>query len=163
MLPLVYEQLRRAAQARIAAEAAGHTLSATALVHEVYLRLVGPRDLPWGGRAHFYAAAAEAMRRVLLDHARARGRRGGKRLRLGEIPDVACLASMGAEEILAVDEAIERLALEDERAVELVRLRFYAGLSVDEAAQAMGLSPRSTARLWTYARALLYRDLTDHS
>jgi RNA polymerase sigma factor (TIGR02999 family) len=161
LLPLVYEQLRKAAQLGLSREASGHTLTATALVHEAYLKLVGPRELPWANRAHFYAAAAEAMRRILLDHARARGRRGGIPLRLTEISDVAALASAGPDEILAVDEAIERLKGEDPLAAALVRLRFYAGLGVDEAAQALGISPRSAARLWTYARAVLYRDLTD--
>lgn len=161
LLPLVYEQLRKAAQRDLASEAHGHTLSATALVHEAYLKLVGPREVAWANRAHFYAAAAEAMRRILLDHARARGRRGGVPLRLSEISDVAALASTGSEEIVAVDEAIGRLEREEPQAAALVRLRFYAGLGVDEAAQALGLSPRTAARLWTYARAVLYRDLTD--
>ena len=161
LLPLVYGELRKAAQLGLAREASGHTLTATALVHEAYLKLVGPRELPWANRAHFYAAAAEAMRRILIDHARARGRRGGVPLRLDEISDVAALAKAGPEEILAVDEAIERLKSEDPLAAALVRLRFYAGLGVDEAAQALGISPRSAARLWTYARAALYRDLTD--
>ena len=161
LLPLVYTQLRKTAQRHLASEASGHTLSATALVHEAYLRLVGPREVAWGSRAHFYVAAAEAMRRILLDHARARGRRGGKRRPLSEVPDVAALAAMGSDEILAVDEAIERLEQEDPQAARLVRLRFYAGLSVDEAAQALELSARTAARLWIYARALLYRDLTD--
>lgn len=161
LLPLVYEQLRKAGQLALAGEAQGHTLTATALVHEAYLKLVGPRELPWANRAHFYAAAAEAMRRILLDHARARGRRGGKPLRLDEVADVVALASAGSDEILAVDEAIGRLGSEDPLAAALVRLRFYAGLSVDEAAEALGMSPRSAARLWVYARAALYRDLTE--
>ncbi|MCY3002964.1 MAG: ECF-type sigma factor [Planctomycetota bacterium] len=161
LLPLVYEQLRKAGQLALAGEAHGHTLTATALVHEAYLKLVGPRELPWANRAHFYAAAAEAMRRILLDHARARGRRGGRPLRLDEVADVVALASAGSDEILAVDEAIGRLESEDPLAAALVRLRFYAGLSVDEAAEALGMSPRTAARLWVYARAVLYRDLTD--
>ncbi|MCC7013022.1 MAG: RNA polymerase subunit sigma [Planctomycetes bacterium] len=161
LLPLVYEQLRKAAQLGLERESSGHTLSATALVHEAYLKLVGPREVPWANRAHFYAAAAEAMRRILLDHARARSRRGGVPLRLSEVSDVAALASTGSEEILAVDEAILRLEREDPQAAALVRLRFYAGLGVDEAAQALEISPRSAARLWIYARAVLYRDLTD--
>lgn len=161
LLPLVYEQLRKAGQLALAGEAQGHTLTATALVHEAYLRLVGPRQLPWANRAHFYAAAAEAMRRILLDHARARGRRGGPPLRLNEISDVLALAAAGSDEILAVDEALRRLESEDPQAAALVRLRFFAGLDVDEAAQALGISPRSAARLWTYARAVLFRDLTE--
>ncbi len=161
LLPLVYEQLRKVAQRDLASERASHTLSATALVHEAYLKLVGPRDVAWASRGHFYAAAAQAMRHILLDHARAHGRRGGEKLRLTEVPDVAALAATGSDEILAVDEAIGRLEGEDPQAAALVRLRFYAGLGVEEAAQALGLSPRAAARLWTYARAALYRDLTD--
>ncbi len=159
LLPLVYDQLRKTAQRTIAREAAGHTLSATALVHEAYLNLVGPREVPWANRAHFYAAAAEAMRRILLDHARSLGRRGGKALRLSEVGDVAQLAATGPDEILSVDEAIGRLEREDPQAAALVRLRFYAGLSVDETAAALAISPRTAARLWAYARAVLYRDI----
>jgi RNA polymerase sigma factor (TIGR02999 family) len=161
LLPLVYEQLRKVAQRRMDGERSGHTLSATGLVHEAYLRLVGPREVAWAGRGHFYVAAAEAMRRILLDHARASGRRGGQKLRLSEVGDVAALAVTGAEEILAVDEAIRRLESEDSQAAALVRLRFYAGLDVEDAAKALGVSPRTAARLWTYARAVLYRDLSD--
>jgi RNA polymerase sigma factor (TIGR02999 family) len=161
LLPLVYEQLRRNAQLSLANEREGHTLSATALVHEVYLKLIGPRDVPWAGRRHFYAAAAEAMRRILLDYARTHGRRGGRPLRLSGVTDVVALAALGSDEILAVDEAIQRLEGEEPQAAALVRLRFFAGLSVEEAAQALGLSPRTAARLWTYARATLYRDLSD--
>ena len=162
LLPLVYDQLRKVAQRRLESERSGHTLSSTALVHEAYLKLVGPREIPWSGRGHFHAAAAEAMRRILLDHARARGRRGGdKKLRLSDIGDVAALAGTGADEILAVDEAIGRLEGEDPQAAALVRLRFYAGLDVEDAARSLGVSPRSAARLWTYARAMLYRDLSD--
>jgi RNA polymerase sigma factor (TIGR02999 family) len=163
LLPLVYEQLRKAAQRELASEAAGHTLSATALVHEAYLKLVGPRDVAWAGRAHFYVAAAEAIRRILLDHARARGRRGDKPLPWNEMTDVAVLAAAGSEEILAVDEAIRRLETEDPDAAALVRLRFYAGLDVAQAARALGISPRTAARQWTYARAMLYRDLNPDS
>jgi len=161
LLPLVYEQLRKVAQRDLAGERAGHTLSATALVHEAYLKLVGPREVAWADRRHFYTAAAESMRRILLDHARAHGRRGGEKLRLSEVADVAALAAAGSDEILAVDEAMGRLESEDPQAAALVRLRFYAGLDVEQAAQTLGISPRTAARLWTYARAVLYRDLTD--
>lgn len=163
LLPLVYEQLRNAAQRDLASERAGHTLCATALVHEAYLKLIGPREVAWAGRGHFYAAAAEAMRRILLDHARARGRRGGESRRLDEIGDVAALALADSEQILAVDEAVGRLESDDPDAAAIVRLRFYAGLSVDQAADALGLSPRTAARLWSYARAVLYRDLNSAS
>ncbi len=162
LLPLVYDQLRRAAQNDLAGERDGHSLSATALVHEAYLKLVGPREVAWAGRGHFYAAAAEAMRRILLDHARARGRRGGTPQPLTEVGDVAALAA-DPDQIVAVDEAVRRLEGEDPEAAAVVRLRFYAGLSVDQAAEALGLSPRTAARLWTYARAVLYRMLTEDS
>jgi len=161
LLPLVYDQLRKVAQRRLEGERSGHTLSATGLVHEAYLKLVGPREIPWAGRGHFYAAAAEAMRRILVDHARAHGRSGGAKLRLFEVGDVAALAGLGADEILAVDEAIRRLEEEDPQAAALVRLRFYAGLDVEDAAKALQVSPRTAARLWTYARAALYLDLSD--
>ncbi|MBM3989144.1 MAG: sigma-70 family RNA polymerase sigma factor [Planctomycetes bacterium] len=163
LLPLVYEQLRRAAQFELARERKDHTLPATALVHEAYLKLVGPRMLPWTDRAHFYAAAAEAMRRILIDHARAHGRRSARRVSLDELRDVASLAESSSERILAVDEALERLASDDPQAAAIVRLRFFAGLSVEDAAAAMGLSPRTAARLWTYARAALYRDLSQET
>jgi RNA polymerase sigma factor (TIGR02999 family) len=159
LLPLVYEQLRQAAQNDLASERRDHTLSATALVHEAYLKLVGPREVPWANRGHFYAAAAQAMRRILLDYARSRRRRGGAHVPLDAVRDLAGLALAGSDQILAVDEALERLEGSDPEAAAIVRLRFYAGLSVDDAAAAMGLSPRSAARLWTYARASLYRDL----
>ena len=162
LLPLVYEQLRRAAQAQMAGEREGHTLSATALVHDAYLRLAGPREVPWAHRGHFYAAAAEAMRRVLLDHARARGARGGGGVRrLSEIGDVADLAGADQGQIEAVDGALARLEAEDGEAAALVRLRFYAGLSVEQASAALGMSARTGARVWRYARAVLYRALSE--
>lgn len=160
LLPVVYEQLRRAAQLQLARERPGHTLSATELVHEAYLKLIGPRELPWANRAHFYAAAAQAMRRILLDHARKRAPRRSVQAPLEEIRDLASLLEAGPERILAVDAAVERLAIDDPDAAALVRLRFYAGLSVDEAAAATGVSPRTAARLWAFARAALFRDLS---
>jgi RNA polymerase sigma factor (TIGR02999 family) len=160
LLPLVYDQLRRAAEARLADERAGHTLSATAMVHEAYLKLVGPRQVPWAGRGHFYAAAAEAMRRILIDHARARSARGGELSRFQDIADVGALASADSGQILAVDAALTRLESEDPEAAAVVRLRFYAGLSVDQVAEALGISSRSAARLWAYARAVLFRALS---
>lgn len=163
LLPLVYDQLRRAAEAGLADERAGHSLSATAMVHEAYLRLVGPRRVPWAGRGHFYAAAAEAMRRILLDHARARQARERGVRRLQDIADVGGLASADSEQILAVDAAFTRLESEDPEAAAVVRLRFYGGLSVDQAASALGISPRSAARLWAYARAALFRALSGNA
>lgn len=165
LLPLVYDQLRRAAQLQMAAERADHTLSATALVHEAYLKLVGPRQVPWGSRGHFYAAAAQAMRQVLLDHAKGKARlkRGGpeqKTIRSLEFEDFSGLAVRPAEDILSFDAALCRLEKESEQAANVVRLRFFAGLSVDQTAQAMGVSDRTIDRLWVYARAWLHRAVT---
>jgi RNA polymerase sigma factor (TIGR02999 family) len=159
LLPLVYDELRKAAQRRLAGEAGGQTLSATALVHEAYLELVGSRDLPWAGRGHFYAAAAEAMRRILIDRAQARKGRGGRAKPLTEIGDVAALAEADSERILAVDEAVTRLEVDYPEAAAVVRLRFYAGLSAADTAKALGISSKTAARLWTYARAVLYLSL----
>lgn len=159
----VYDQLRALAKQRMNNERAGHTLAPTALVHEAYLKLLGPRKVPWQSKAHFYAAAAQAMRQILIDHARAKGARGGVHTPLSELSDAAALAEGNPEQILAVDAALVRLESEDPEAATLIRLRFFAGLSVDQAAEAMGLSPRSAARLWTFARAALFRILTAKS
>lgn len=156
----IYDQLRAAAQKGLNSERQGHTLTATALVHEAYLRLVGPREIPWAGRAHFYAAAAQAMRRILLDHARSRARRG-KTIPISDISDAIALSSADSQQILAVDDAVQRLESEDAEAAALVRLRFYAGLSVEQAAAALGISPRTAARLWNYARAVLFQRLNN--
>jgi len=162
LLPLVYEELRRLAAVRMSAERGDHTLQATALVHEAYLRLVGDRDVRWSNRAHFFAAAAEAMRRILIDHARAKlgPRRGGG---LGKLPlDVVDLAvTDNPEQILALDEAISRLEKEDADAARVVRLRFYAGLSIDEVAKALETSVSTVKREWSFARAFLFRALED--
>jgi RNA polymerase sigma factor (TIGR02999 family) len=159
LLPLVYDELRRLAADKLGRESPGQTLQATALVHEAYLRLVGgeqPRE--WNGRAHFFAAAAEAMRRILVDRARHKKslRRGGGLVR-AELREDAVAGPEALDEILAVDEALAGLAAADPRAAELVKLRYFAGLSVDETAQALNLSPRSVDRLWAYARAWLQR------
>lgn len=162
LLPLVYDQLRRIAQQRMAGERRDHTLEATALVHEAYLRLVGGEKLAWGSRAHFYVAAADAMRRILIEHARKRGRlkRGGDRRRVPiSVADLA--ADNNFEEIVAVDDALRRLEEEDREAADVVRLRFFAGLSVDETAEVLKLSARTVARNWAYARAWLHRALQD--
>lgn len=165
----VYDQLRALAQKQMNLERPGHTLSATALVHEAYMRLAGPRKAPWQNRAHYYAAAAQAMRRILIDHARAKTARGGlhRQPEIGslslDIPDAAALADADPEQILAVDAAIVRLESEDPEAAAVVRLRFYAGLSVDQTAEALGISPRSAARLWTFARATLHRTLREQA
>ncbi len=162
LLPIVYDQLKSIAQFRMSNERPGHTLQATALVHEAFLKLVGPRQKPWQGAGHFYAAAAESMRQILLDHAKARGRqkRGGDRKR--EMINVVDLAENDQfENIVALDESIDRLEQENPEAAQVVRMRFYAGLSVDETAATLDMSPRTVDRRWKYARAWLYRALSD--
>lgn len=164
LLPLVYDQLRKAAQAQMNAERGDHTLSATALVHEAYLKLVGPREVNWKSRAHFYAAAAEAMRRILIDHARARGRqkRGPVPAAMESVSAMLCVADLAsdhADQIVRLDEAVRRLEAEDPDVAQVVRLRFYAGLSGDETASALGKSPATIDRDWSWARAWLYRQL----
>jgi RNA polymerase sigma factor (TIGR02999 family) len=159
LLPLVYDQLRKAAQLRLASEGGVQAFSATALVQAAYLELIGHGEIPWASRAYFYAAAAHAMRRLLIERARAQDRRGRRPTPLTEIGDVAALASADPERILAVDVAMTRLEVDYPEAAAVVRLRFYAGLSVDETAKALGMSPRTAARLWTYARAVLYLSL----
>ena len=161
LLPLVYDELRRAAAGQLAQERPGQTLDATALVHEAYLRLVGAADAPrWQSRRHFCAAAAEAMRRVLVDRARARRaeKRGGGRARVdfdpAELP-----APDQTDDLLALDEALAKLSAVDASAAELVQLRCFAGLTLREAAAALELPPRSADRLWAYARAWLLREL----
>jgi RNA polymerase sigma factor (TIGR02999 family) len=162
LLPLVYTELRKLADARLAIEKPGQTLQATALVHEAYLRLVGAdRGQTWDGRGHFFAAAAEAMRRILIESARRKGRvRHGGGLNRVDLADAAATAACAPEDLLVVDEAIDRLEAVDSVAARLVRLRFYAGLSVEEAAAALGI-PRSTAYdHWAFGRAFLGHTLT---
>lgn len=160
LLPLVYEQLRSLAQRQLRGEAAGHTLQATALVHEAFLRLVGPRELPWQNRAHFFAAAAEAMRRILVEHARKKSaqKRGGPDARKAAV-DLAGLPDPNSEQqsagFLILDQAITRLQQADPEASEVVRLRYFAGLSIDETASALGVSAPTVKRLWTFARGWL--------
>src|SRR3954469_19870510 len=163
LFPLVYQQLRELARQRMASERAEHTLEATALVHEAYMKLVGGKEVAWAGRQHFYLVAAEAMRRILIDHARARAgpRRGGgrRRIPLNNVLDLATAAEEDLPEILALDDAVSRLDTVSPTVAAVVRLRFYAGLSVDETAAALGVSPRTVKREWTYARAWLAREL----
>ena len=160
LLPLVYEQLRSLAQRQLRGEGAAHTLQATALVHEAFLRLVGPRELPWQNRAHFFAAAAEAMRRILVEHARKKSaqKRGGPDARKAAV-DLAGLPDPNSEQqsagFLILDEAITRLQQADPEASEVVRLRYFAGLSIDETASALGVSAPTVKRLWTFARGWL--------
>ncbi len=160
LLPLVYDQLRAIAQQRMNEERAGHTLQATALVHEAYIRLVGDdENVAWADRSHFYAAAVEAMRRILIDHARRRGavKRGGDWCRAAV--NVASLAlDENLDSFLALDDAIVRLEEQDRKAAQVVRLRFYAGLSIEDTARILEVSPRTVKREWTYARSwLLHR------
>ncbi len=160
LLPLVYDQLRAAAQQCLRQERPGHTLQATALVHEAYLKLVGPRDVPWQNRAHFYAAAAEAMRRILLDHARARaaGVRGGPDARRAAV-NLAALPDLDSESessgFLILNDAIARLEIVDPEAGSVVRLRYFAGLNIDQTAAALGVSAPTVKRSWAFARGWL--------
>ena len=160
LFPLVYQQLRDLARRRMSSERAGHTLQPTALVHEVYVRLLG-EQLRWKDSAHFYLAAAEAMRRILIDHARARGanKRGGKhhRIDFNNLLDLA--DGSHCPEILSLDEAILRLKEISESAAEVVQLRFYAGLSTRDTAKVLGVTVRSIQREWNFARAWLSREL----
>jgi RNA polymerase sigma factor (TIGR02999 family) len=161
LLPLVYDELRKLAAARLAEEAADHTLNATALVHEAYLRLVTPADdARWDSRGHFFAAAAEAMRRLLVEHARRKKRqkRGGGRQRV-ELEAAESLVQTPSEDLLALDEALTRLTAHDPIKAEVVKLRFFAGLTMPEIAQSLGLSLATVERYWTYARTWLYSEL----
>lgn len=164
LLPLVYEELRKLAARRLANEAPGQTLQATALVHEAYLRLVGPDEglvRRWDSRGHFFAAAAEAMRRILIDRARAKGalKRGGGAARLRLDQDPLASADLSAE-LLDLDAALTKLAVEDPTKAELVKLRFFAGLTLEEAAGMLGMSRATAARHWSYARAWLYDEMS---
>jgi RNA polymerase sigma factor (TIGR02999 family) len=159
LLPLVYDELRRLAAARLAAEPSGNTLQPTALVHEAYLRLVGtPEGDRWDHRGHFFAAAAEAMRRILIDQARRKAalRHGGGLQRQALDPDVAAMPEP-REDLLALDAALDKLAAEDPLKADLVKLRYFVGLSLAEAAAALGLSERTAGRHWAFARAWLRR------
>jgi RNA polymerase sigma factor (TIGR02999 family) len=164
LLPLVYEELRRLAAAQMARERPGQTLDATALVHEAYLRLVdGERrgsSPPWEGRGHFFAAAAEAMRRILVESARRKKRlRHGGAFQRVELADDVPAAERPPEDVLAVDEALEQLAAADPPAAELVKIVYFAGLTMEQAAETLGIAPRTAYRNWAYARAWLFRRL----
>ena len=160
LLPLVYDELRRLAAQRLAREAPGQTLQATALVHEAYLRLVGAEDPGWNGRGHFFAAAAEAMRRILIERARRTQslRRGGDRDRL-DLDPAELAAPERSDDLLALDEALDRLAIKDARKAELVKLRYFAGLTMEQAAETLGISLATAHRDWNYARAWLHRSI----
>jgi RNA polymerase sigma factor (TIGR02999 family) len=161
LLPLVYDQLRRLAAAKLAQEEPGQTLQPTALVHEAYLRLVGPAGgRPWDSRGHFFAAAAEAMRRILIDSARRKRRqkRGGT-LRRVPLDPAHLICPSAAEDLLDLNDALEALAAEDPQAAQFVKLRYFGGLSVEEAAEMVGLSRSAACAHWAYARAWLHRRL----
>ena len=161
LLPLVYEELRRLAAQRLAQENAGQTLEATALVHEAYLRLVKVEpSQQWHGRGHFFAAAAEAMRRILVDNARRKNRlkHGGGRVRQELHADLVA-APEAAEDLLALDEALTRLALKEPQVAKLVQLRYFGGLTIREAADILGVSPRTADTYWSYARSYLLAEL----
>jgi RNA polymerase sigma factor (TIGR02999 family) len=162
LLPLVYEQLRALATKRLSNEAPGQTLQATALVHEAYLRLVGDQEAVWDSRGHFFAAAAEAMRRILIDRARAkkRGKRGGGRKRI-DLTSADVTIDAVPDELLDLDEALAKLAAEDPVKAELVKLRFFAGMTMKEAADFLDISPTTADRYWAYARAFLYTEVRD--
>jgi RNA polymerase sigma factor (TIGR02999 family) len=162
LLPLVYEELRQLAAQRLAGEKPGQTLSATALVHEVYLRLVDvEKAQQWNSRGHFFAAAAEAMRRILINRARdkMRDKRGGGWQRI-DLDQLTVADQANDEELIALDDCLERLAQEDPASAELVKLRFFAGLTQEEAATALGLPRRTADRIWAYARAWLCEALS---
>jgi RNA polymerase sigma factor (TIGR02999 family) len=173
LLPLVYEELRRLAAQKLAGEPAGQTLQPTALVHEAYLRLVGnvrdanhlrsaEQGAKWDSRRHFFGAAAEAMRRILVDNARRKHshKRGGGRVRQ-DLDAVSVAAPERSDDLLALDEALQRLTVADAQAAELVKLRYFAGLTLPQAAEVLNVSPRTADRLWAYARAWLLRELAD--
>jgi RNA polymerase sigma factor (TIGR02999 family) len=160
LLPLVYEELRKLAAARMAQESPGQTLQPTALVHEAWLRLVGDSNTKFDGRAHFFAAAAEAMRRILIDNARRKRalRHGGGRARV-DIDEVEIAAASSDDELLAVHEALDKLSAEDAELADLVKLRFFVGLTNKEAAEILGVSEPTGERRWAFARAWLYREI----
>ena len=160
LLPLVYDELRRLAAQKLMHEKPGQTLSATALVHEAYVRLVGS-DQHWDGRVHFFAAAAEAMRRILVDNARRKRsqKRGGGMVR-HDVDDVPVTAPEPADDLMALDEALTKFAAVDKLKADLVQLRYFAGLTLEQAAKLLGISPATADRYWAYARAWLHQEIT---
>jgi RNA polymerase sigma factor (TIGR02999 family) len=162
LLSLVYEELRRLAAAKMASEAPGQTLQATALVHEAWLRLTSDEKRKWNDRTHFFVAAAEAMRRILVDNARRKRaqRHGGGQQRV-EIPEIASAVMETDDKMLAVNEALEKLAAQDQQKAELVKLRYFVGMTIDEAAEVLGISSGTAKRHWAYARAWLAQEIKD--
>ncbi len=167
LIPLVYAEMRRLAARKMAGEAAGHTLQPTALVHEAWMRLANDGTRNWQSRVHFFAAAAEAMRRILVDHARRKKRlkrgEGVPPEELNELHEDVLVLSAPADELLAVDDALDALTREDPVAAELVKLRYFVGLTMDESASALGLTTRTAERIWTFARAWLRREIRERS
>lgn len=165
LLPLVYEELRRLARYRMRKEASNHTLNPTALVHEAYIRLVADESVNWDGRSHFFAAAAEAMRRILIDNARRRKslKRGGEMRQRQLADDDAIVDLDDIDELLDLDAAITKLAAVEPELAKLVELRYFAGLSVEETAQALGVSARTVKRNWAFARAWLGREMNEEA
>jgi RNA polymerase sigma factor (TIGR02999 family) len=160
LLSLVYEELRRLAAAKMASEAPGQTLQATALVHEAWLRLTNDDKRKWNDRTHFFAAAAEAMRRILVDNARRKHaqRHGGNHQRT-DMLEIACPVAGNEDQILAVSEALEKFAAQDKQKAELVKLRYFVGMTLEEAAEALGISTGTAKRHWAYARAWLAQEI----
>ena len=161
LTPLVYEELRRQAARYLRRERAGHTLQTTGLINEAYLRLIDAKDVRWQSRAHFFAIAANLMRRVLVDHARRRDaeKRGGEHLRL-TLDETLAVTSTPDVDVLAIDEALNKLAIIDSQQAQVVELRFFSGLSVEETAAALGVSPATVKRDWSVARAWLRREIS---
>ena len=161
LLPLVYEELRKLAAVRMAGEQSGATLQATALVHEAWLRLVGPEQQTWQHRGHFFGAAAEAMRRILIERARRKQalKRGAGAVRI-DLDQIDVAAGADDQTLILVNDALEKLALQDPQAADLVKLRFFVGLDYEEASRTMGISPRTAKRCWTFARTWLFRELS---
>jgi len=161
LLPLVYNELRKLAAQKLVHETPGQTLQPTALVHEAYLRLVGEaEELHWDSRGHFFAAAAEAMRRILVDNARRKhSQKHGGGLARQELDPDQITAPEVREDLLALDEALTKLAVANPQAAQLVQLRYFAGVPISEAAQTLGISPRTADRLWAYARAWLHQEM----
>jgi RNA polymerase sigma factor (TIGR02999 family) len=160
LLPLVYEELRKLAAHRMANEAAGQTLQPTALVHEAWLRLVGEQNPKFANRAHFFAAAAEAMRRILIDNARRKRavRHGGGQQRV-DVYQVQLVSPTDEDQLLAVNEALDKLAAQSKPEAELVKLRYFVGMTLEEAAQVLGISARTADNFWAHARAWLFREI----
>jgi RNA polymerase sigma factor (TIGR02999 family) len=160
LLPLVYEELRRLAASKMANEAAGHTLQPTALVHEAWLRLVGNENQQWNGRAHFFGAAAEAMRRILVERGRRKraARHGGGQVKL-DLDEIEIAAPAEDDELLAVNEALEKLAARDHKKADLVKLRYFVGLTTEETAGILGISIPTADRWWSYSRAWLFEEM----